>query len=283
MLALFTGFLLGIFFNIKADRLIRFCVRKCRDYILSHLDDEKSENMGFGAVMTIGFCTAAFALTAVLMWVLRYTSNAAAFIFETLMFAAVLNISSVTKDGITALNGETDEKKINSVCAKIADTVNDSVIVPVVYMGLGGTALAVLYRTAVIAAEELRFAQNGNFGKFAVRLYDILNFIPRRLSVVLAFAVCRAVRYDYENAQTLFWKNKTKNGYCDSMMSAIYAGIFGLDFPENTPNFGECMNGRTVETDRRAKKEDLKKILKFMYLHSSAALLVSLALRFILA
>ncbi len=96
------------------------------------------------------------------------------------------------------------ENELNSAAIEsLAENIVDSIISPLFYYLLFGLPGAMVYRAintmdAVVGYKTERYK---NFGKFAARLDDLLNFIPSRISVLLFLLLSRRVWSYYKMAK----------------------------------------------------------------------------------
>lgn len=85
-------------------------------------------------------------------------------------------------------------KIITATVESVAESINDGIVAPLFYLILGGPAAAIAYK-AVNTLDSMIGYKNEkyiNFGWFAARLDDIVNFIPARISGVLIGIASRA-------------------------------------------------------------------------------------------
>jgi adenosylcobinamide-phosphate synthase len=138
----------------------------------------------------------------------------------------------------------------------MSENLSDGVVAPLFYYALLGPAGMMAYKMAstldsMIGYKNERYNQ---FGKFAARLDDLLNYIPARLTVLFIFLVSfnkKVLRYAH------------KYGKCHSSPNAGYpeAALSGvLDCRFGGPNWyhGELINKPFIgENDRELTHQDL--------------------------
>ncbi|MBO8181164.1 MAG: cobalamin biosynthesis protein CobD [Archaeoglobus sp.] len=96
------------------------------------------------------------------------------------------------------------EEELNSAAIEsLAENLVDSIISPIFYFMIFGLLGAMVYRAvntldAMIGYKDERYE---NFGKFAAKLDDLLNFIPARISVLLFLPLSRRVWKYYRMAR----------------------------------------------------------------------------------
>lgn len=98
--------------------------------------------------------------------------------------------------------GMNQEMVIRSTVESVAENFTDGVLSPVMYAALGGAAGAMLFKAvstldSMVGYRNERYEQ---FGKFAARADDVLNFIPARLSLLLIPVAAFCCRLNAGNA-----------------------------------------------------------------------------------
>ncbi len=279
-MSLLLGFILSIFFEVDTEYGIGILTRKCRDYFIDHLNNDKQEHMGYGTVLMIAFCIGFFVLAVLILALAGTFSKILWFVLETVMFSVTLKVGRGAKEAVKAYkDGMTDETQIKNICRNIAEALNDNIIAPIIFMALGGASLAVLYRTAVSVKKELAKEEHYAFNRFAVRVYDIVNFIPQRLTAVLVLCACRIWGYNYTDTIDAFWNARNRND--DKMIPSIFESALGIKLYGHSDKFSDYMNENPDEqTSKIADREDIKKSLKIESLAAAVMLVIGLLARF---
>ncbi|MBP3476376.1 MAG: cobalamin biosynthesis protein CobD [Lachnospiraceae bacterium] len=78
----------------------------------------------------------------------------------------------------------------------VAENASDGVIAPMFYLAIGGGVLGILYKTINTMDSMIGYKNEKylNFGRYAAKLDDIVNYIPGRLAALLMIAgtgICR--------------------------------------------------------------------------------------------
>ena len=113
----------------------------------------------------------------------------------------------------------------------VAENLSDGVIAPLFYVLLGGVPLGYAYKAintldSMIGYRNKTFVQ---FGKFAARLDDVVNWIPARLSALLMLAVTPISGGGYRNALRIFLRDRRQHSSPNSgQTEAVCAGALGL-------------------------------------------------------
>ena len=123
-----------------------------------------------------------------------------------------------------------DEQQIRTaVLETLAENLSDGVIAPLFYYALGGVPVMMAYKMtntldSMIGYKSERFRQ---FGWFAARFDDLLNFIPARITALLMVLLSFSWRgmvfvFRYGNRHS-----SPNSGYPEAALSGILNGRFG--------------------------------------------------------
>jgi adenosylcobinamide-phosphate synthase len=131
----------------------------------------------------------------------------------------------------------------------VAENSSDGVIAPLFYMAIGGVPLAMAYKAintldSMIGYRTERYEQ---FGKFAARLDDVVNYIPARLTALALIGAASVGRqfgcpYDETRAWRITWRDGRKHespnaGYPEAAM----AGALGVQLGGPSRYCGELI------------------------------------------
>lgn len=137
--------------------------------------------------------------------------------------------------------GMDSEMVIRSTVESVAENFTDGVLSPVLYAAIGGAAGAVLFKAvstldSMIGYRNERYEQ---FGKFAARADDVLNFIPARLALLLIPIAAFGSRLNGRNAWRVGLRFRKAHASPNSAHSmAAFAGALGTRLGGATSYFG---------------------------------------------
>lgn len=126
--------------------------------------------------------------------------------------------------------GLDQEMVIRSTVESVAENFTDGVLSPIMYAAFGGATGAMLFKAvstldSMIGYRNERYEQ---FGKFAARTDDLLNFIPARLALLLIPAAACCSRLSAGNAWHVGRRFRTAHASPNSAHSmAAFAGALG--------------------------------------------------------
>lgn len=180
-----------------------------------------------------------------------------------------------------------DEKGITRACVEtVSENLCDGAVAPLFFMALGGAPLGFLYKSVNTMDSMIGYKNEKykNFGFFAAKLDDILNFIPARISGFLFAISAYILGYDGKSSFRIFLRDRLKHpspnsGHAEAAAAgalnialggpAYYGGVLAVK-----PVIGEGM--------REPFPKDIGKTLRIFYLSSVLALFVFCCFRLVL-
>ncbi len=164
------------------------------------------------------------------------------------------------------------EDIIRSIVETISENITDGIIAPCFYFAIGGIAGAYFYKAANTLDSMIGYKNEKyfNFGWFAAKLDDILNFIPARITGILIVISAFILRYNYKNSLKVMIRDRNKTDSPNSgYPEAATAGALNIQLGGPTPYFGVWFEkpyiGEKVE-DLNLKH--IEKSYKLMYTSS---------------
>ena len=173
----------------------------------------------------------------------------------------------------------TQEEVIKAAVETVAENTGDGIISPLFYLALGGPAAGFLFKTintfdSMIGYKNERYI---NFGFFAARCDDVLNFIPSRLSALFMIAASFILsvnpfsddRKAYSPVSSFkIWKRDRFNHESpnSAQTESVTAGALGLKLAG--PHFyeGKLEEKPYIGDERRkAVNKDIKRADSLMY------------------
>lgn len=113
----------------------------------------------------------------------------------------------------------------------VAENASDAVVAPLFWLAVGGPAAMAAYKAvntmdSMIGYRDERYAE---FGWFAARMDDAANFIPARLTAVLAGAAAFLLRLDGRLALRMAWRDGCSQPSPNAgWPEAAFAGALGV-------------------------------------------------------
>ncbi|MBW6509790.1 MAG: adenosylcobinamide-phosphate synthase CbiB [Desulfuromonadales bacterium] len=222
--------------------------------------------LGFsgGALLTLLSTTVAVAMTLVLLWAAIRIHVALYLVVNTLIIFFAVSARSMVQHALAvhaplvagdlegarqALSmivsrdtaGMDQAMVIRSTVESVAENFTDGVLSPVVFAALGGAAGAMLFK-AVSTLDSMvgyRNARYEQFGKFAARADDVLNFIPARLALLLIPAAAFGSRLNPGNAWRIGRRFRLAHASPNSAHSmAAFAGALDTRLGGTATYFG---------------------------------------------
>lgn len=162
-----------------------------------------------------------------------------------------------------------EEGVIKAAVETVAENTSDGVIAPLFYMLLFGAAGGVVYK-AINTMDSMVGYKNDNyinFGKFAARLDDIVNFIPSRLSAAVMILSAAVIKMDFKNAVKIYRRDRKKHASPNSAQTeAVCAGALDIELAGDAYYFGELHEKPYIGDDLRdIEADDIRRANALMY------------------
>jgi adenosylcobinamide-phosphate synthase len=126
----------------------------------------------------------------------------------------------------------------------IAENTSDGVAAPLMFMAIGGAALGCFYKAAntmdsMIGYKNERYL---DFGRFAARLDDALNFLPSRLCAMLMIAAAGILGLDSGNAARIRRRDRRNHASPNSAQTeSVVAGALRVQLAGSASYFGKTL------------------------------------------
>ncbi len=179
-----------------------------------------------------------------------------------------------------------DEKAVTRAAVEtVAENFSDGVIAPMFYMALGGPVLMFIYKgintmDSMVGYKNEKYI---NFGRYAAKLDDLVNYIPSRIGGLLLVAAAAIGGKDFDTKRS--WQIFKRDRYChaspnSAQTEAAMAGALGVQLAGDAWYFGQLYNKTTIgAATRDIEIEDLRRANMMLYLGSVLGLLLFIALR----
>lgn len=175
-----------------------------------------------------------------------------------------------------------DEKAVlKATVETIAENSSDGVIAPMLYLCIGGPVFGTVYK-AVNTMDSMVGYKNeryGNFGFFAAKLDDIMNFIPSRIAAIISILASLLCGFDALNAFKIWRRDRLNHKSPNSAQTeAVYAGALNLKLAGGACYFGKWVEKPFIGDEiRQIEIADVHRAHKLLYVSSVISLLACVA------
>ena len=178
-------------------------------------------------------------------------------------------------------------KQINrAVVETIAENTVDGIIAPLFFLFLGGAPLAMAYK-AVNTLDSMVGYKNEKYraiGMVSARLDDVANLIPARLGWLLLGCAAFLCRKDGFGALHIGWRDRYNHSSPNCAWSeGAVAGALGIRLGGPNDYFGERVEKPWIgDAQRDISVDDISQTIRLMWVASTLALALFIALRWLL-
>jgi adenosylcobinamide-phosphate synthase len=167
-----------------------------------------------------------------------------------------------------------------------AENASDGAAAPLFYIALGTALLGCVYK-AVNTMDSMVGYKNEryiDFGWFAAKLDDAMNFIPSRLCAVLMICAARICRMDAKNAFYMWKKYRSNHASPNSAQTeSVAAGALRVRLAGDAYYFGKLRRKPWIGDDLRPiEPDDIRRAHKLLYATSALMALLSIIVRGVL-
>ncbi|HDG1668566.1 TPA: cobalamin biosynthesis protein [Kluyvera ascorbata] len=171
-----------------------------------------------------------------------------------------------------------------AVVETVAENTVDGIIAPLFFLLLGGAPLAMAYK-AVNTLDSMVGYKHEKYraiGMVSARLDDVANFIPARLSWLLIGLAAFICRDNGARALRIGWRDRKNHSSPNCAWSeATVAGALGIRLGGPNDYFGERVNKPWIGDEHRPIAiDDISRTIRLMWVASTLALLLFMAVRF---
>lgn len=179
-----------------------------------------------------------------------------------------------------------NEGIIRAAVETVAENTSDGVTAPLFYIAFFGAPGGFFYKAAntmdsMIGYKNEKYA---DFGRFAAKLDDVLNFIPSRLTALLMCAACPLLLLDTKNAFRIWRRDRKKHASPNSAQTeSACAGALHLRLAGDAWYFGTLQKKPYIgDDDRPIEPADIRSANRLMYAATVMMLLLSTVVRCII-
>lgn len=175
---------------------------------------------------------------------------------------------------------------VRATVETVAENTVDAVIAPLLFLAIGGAPLAMAYK-AINTLDSMVGYMTPKYraiGFFSAKLDDFANYIPARLSWLLLSLAARLLRFDYQQALRIGWRDRYqhKSPNC-AWPEATVAGALGIRLGGPNLYFGELVEKPWIgDLRREVRNSDITDSIRLMYTASALTLLIAIAIRLLL-
>ncbi len=154
----------------------------------------------------------------------------------------------------------------------IAENTSDGAAAPLFYMALGGGTLGCIYKAVNTMDSMLGYKNDKyiNFGRFAAKLDDIVNYIPSRIAAVLMIVSAFLLGFDGKNAVRIYKRDSRAHASPNSAQTeSVMAGALRIQLAGDAYYFGELYKKPFIgDPIKDVHYFDIKNANKLMYMTS---------------
>lgn len=167
----------------------------------------------------------------------------------------------------------------------VAENTSDGVIAPMIYMMIGGPVLGWFYKSINTMDSMVGYKNDKylNFGRFAAKLDDVVNYLPARISGILMIAAAAILQLDWRGAARIFQRDRYNHASPNSAQTeAVMAGALKVQLAGDAWYFGKLYKKKTIgDDDRPIEPEDIALANRLLYVTAILALIFFSLIRWI--
>lgn len=160
----------------------------------------------------------------------------------------------------------------------VAENTSDGIIAPMIFIAIGGAPMGFLYK-AINTMDSMVGYKNEkymNFGRFAAKLDDVVNYLPARISAYQMILSSFFLRYDYKNAFKIYKRDRYNHASPNSAQTeSVCAGALDVQLAGNAYYFGKLYEKPTIgDNIREINYDDIKKANRLLYCTSIISIVI---------
>ena len=208
-------------------------------------------------------------------------------------------VTSLAKGGITdarkslsmIVGRDTDnlseEQVIKATVETVAENTSDGVVAPLIYLCIGGPILGLLYKACNTMDSMVGYKNDRymNFGFFAAKLDDILNYIPSRICAVLIIISAYIMPgFSGRNSFKIWTRDRKNHKSPNSAQSeSAYAGAMNLKLAGGAYYFGKWVEKPFIGDEvKKIDRDDVNRSHILLYATSILCEVLCTAVIFII-
>ena len=160
----------------------------------------------------------------------------------------------------------------------VAENTSDGIIAPMIFIAISGAPMGFFYK-AINTMDSMVGYKNEkymNFGRFAAKLDDVVNYLPARISAYQMILSSFFLRYDYKNAFKIYKRDRYNHESPNSAQTeSVCAGALDVQLAGNAYYFGKLYEKPTIGDDiREINYDDIKKANRLLYCTSIISIVI---------
>lgn len=160
----------------------------------------------------------------------------------------------------------------------VAENTSDGIIAPMIFIAIGGAPMGFFYK-AINTMDSMVGYKNEkyiNFGRFAAKLDDVVNYLPARISAYEMILSSFFLRYDYKNAFKIYKRDRYNHASPNSAQTeSVCAGALDIQLAGNAYYFGKLYEKPTIgDNIREINYDDIKKANRLLYCTSFISIVI---------
>ena len=160
----------------------------------------------------------------------------------------------------------------------VAENTSDGIIAPMIFIAIGGAPMGFFYK-AINTLDSMVGYKNEkymNFGRFAAKLDDVVNYLPARISAYQMILSSFFLKYDYKNAFKIYKRDRYNHASPNSAQTeSVCAGALDIQLAGNAYYFGKLYEKPTIgDHIREINYDDIKKANRLLYCTSFISIVI---------
>ena len=160
----------------------------------------------------------------------------------------------------------------------VAENTSDGIIAPMIFIAIGGAPMGFFYK-AINTMDSMVGYKNEkymNFGRFAAKLDDVVNYLPARISAYQMILSSFFLRYDYKNAFKIYKRDRYNHASPNSAQTeSVCAGALDVQLAGNAYYFVKLYEKPTIgDNIREINYDDIKKANRLLYCTSFISIVI---------
>lgn len=160
----------------------------------------------------------------------------------------------------------------------VAENTSDGIIAPMIFIAIGGAPMGFFYKAintldSMVGYKNERYI---NFGRFAAKLDDVVNYLPARISAYQMILSSFFLKYDYKNAFKIYKRDRYNHASPNSAQTeSVCAGALDIQLAGNAYYFGKLYEKPTIgDNIREINYDDIKKANRLLYCTSFISIVI---------
>ena len=313
-MALFIGFILDFIFGDPhwmphPIRFIGWLISKSESVLRKIFPKSKQGEYISGVILTFWVMAISTAIPLILLLVANRVSPYLRLIVESIMCYQILATKALKTESmkvhkelisgdlqgarkmVSMIVGRDTERLNASQVAKaavetVAENTSDGIVAPLLFMAIGAAPLGFLYKSINTMDSMIGYKNDTyiNFGRFAAKLDDVVNWIPARLSAYLMIVSAFILKFDFRNAYRIYKRDRYNHSSPNSAHTeAVCAGALNVQLAGDAYYFGKLYKKQTIGDDIRSiETKDIVLANRLMYATAIISFIIFAAVKLII-